>query len=158
MTADQIIQSLNLKPHPEGGYYRETYRGQAFIPGSNPRRVYSTAIYYLLVPNSVSKLHRITADETFHFYLGDPVTWVLLESQGHMRKVVLGKEIGRGQQLQLVIPAGTWFGGYLNEGGTYGLMGTTVAPGFEFEDFELGNRNDLIKTFPEAEKQIIRLT
>jgi uncharacterized protein len=158
MTADQVIQSLNLKPHPEGGYYRETYRGPAFIPSSHPRRVYSTAIYYLLVPNSVSKLHRIKADETFHFYLGDPVTWVLLEPQGNMRKVVLGKEIGRGQQLQLVIPAGTWFGGYLNEGGAYGLMGTTVAPGFEFEDFELGNRNDLIKTFPEAEKQIIRLT
>ncbi len=158
MTADQIIQSLHLKPHPEGGYYRETYKCATFIPHSNPRRVYSTAIYYLLVPGAVSKIHRITADEIFHFYLGDPVTWVLLEPRGNMRKVILGRDIGRGQQLQLAIPAGTWFGGYLSEGGSYGLMGTTVAPGFEFEDFELGVRSELLKAFAEAEKEIIRLT
>ncbi len=158
MTADQMIQSLNLQPHPEGGYYRETYRSAASIPGSHPRRVYSTAIYYLLVPGAVSKLHRIAADEVFHFYQGDPVTWVLLEPRGHMRKVVLGQGVGWGQQLQLVIPAGTWFGGYLNEGGAYGLMGTTVAPGFEFEDFELGDRTGLLRDFPGAEKEITRLT
>ncbi len=158
LTAEEIIRLLNLKPHPEGGYYRESYRSPVVVPGSHPARVYSTAIYYLLIPGSVSKMHRIKADETFHFYLGDPVTWVLLEPQGNMRKVVLGKDIGRGQQLQLVIPAGTWFGGYLNEGGAYGLMGTTVAPGFEFEDFELARRDDLLKVFPQAEKQIIQLT
>lgn len=158
MGAEEIIRSLDLKPHPEGGYYRESYRSAASIPGSNPRRVYSTAIYYLLVPGAVSKMHRLTADEVFHFYLGDPVTWVLLEPTGNWRKVVLGPDLGWGQQLQLVIPAGTWFGGFLNEGGNYALMGTTVAPGFEFEDFVVGRRDELLKAFPMAEKEIMKLT
>jgi predicted cupin superfamily sugar epimerase len=158
MTADQIIQSLNLKPHPEGGYYQETYRGPLPIPGFKPQRVFSTAIYYLLVPGSVSKMHRITSDEIFHFYLGDPVTWVLLGPNGVIQKIILGKGLEQGQQVQLVVPAGTWFGGYLNEGGSFALMGTTVAPGFEFEDFVLGAREKLLALFSHAADEIQRLT
>ncbi len=157
MTADEIINQLKLKPHPEGGYYRETYRSPD-IPGSNPRRAYSTAIYYLLVPGSVSKMHRLTADEVFHFYMGDPVTWILLSPEGNVKKIILGQDIKRGHQLQMVLSAGTWFGGFLNEGGQYALMGTTVAPGFEFKDFVLGKRDELLKAFPKAEKEIIGLT
>jgi uncharacterized protein len=158
MTADQIIQLLNLKPHPEGGYYRETYRGPSPIPGFKPQRVFSTAIYYLLVRDSVSKMHRLAADEIFHFYMGDPVTWVLFGPNGDMQKIVLGQGLEQGQLVQLVIPAGTWFGGYLNEGGSFALMGTTVAPGFEFEDFVLGGREKLLALFPQATEEIQRLT
>ncbi len=156
MTADQLIRLLDLKPHPEGGYYRETYRSFDAIPGSS--KVYSTAIYYMLVPGAVSKMHRLKADEVFHFYLGDPVTWVLLEPSKKVRKVVLGNVLESGQHPQMAVPAGTWFGGYLNEGGNFALMGTTVAPGFEFSDFELGKREELLKAFPNAEKEILSLT
>ncbi|HJT23058.1 MAG TPA: cupin domain-containing protein [bacterium] len=158
MTADDLIKLLGLKPHPEGGYYRESYRSSAPIPASNPQRVYSTAIYYMLVPGAVSKLHRLSADEVFHFYMGDPVTWVLLAPGGKVERIILGQDIKKGHLLQMVVPAGTWFGGYLNEGGKFALMGTTVAPGFEFEDFVLGKREELLKAFPRAEKEIFELT
>ena len=158
LTAEELIRSLDLKPHPEGGYYRETYRGPSLIPGHQPSRHYSTAIYYLLVPGAVSKMHRLASDEMFHFYQGDPVTWVLLEKGGQWKKAVLGPNLDRGQSVQLVIPAGTWFGGSLNEGGKFALMGTTVAPSFEFEDFHLGARADLLKAYPAAEAEILRLT
>ncbi|HVZ80451.1 MAG TPA: cupin domain-containing protein [bacterium] len=158
MTAEQLIHLLDLKPHPEGGYFCETYRGPSLIPGHQPSRHYSTAIYYMLVPGAVSKMHRLGSDEIFHFYLGDPVTWVLLENGGNWRKVVLGSDLGMGQTVQWVVPAGTWFGGYLKEGGRFALMGTTVAPGFDFEDFQLGSRDLLLKEFPGAEAEIMRLT
>ena len=135
MTSEEIIKLLGLMPHPEGGYYKETYRSSTRIPGES--RPHSTAIYYLLVPGSVSKMHRLRSDELFHFYIGDPVTWVLLESSKRVRKVTLGSQLDKGQVPQMIVPAGTWFGGIL-EGGSFALMGTTVAPGFEFEDFELG--------------------
>src|SRR6185503_21135887 len=148
MTSAEVIRSLDLKPHPEGGFYRESYRSSKTIPGLS--RAYSTGIYYLLVPGAVSKFHSLTSDEMFHFYLGDPVTWVLLHPGGKTEKVVLGNKLDRGHVLQLVIPAGTWFGGYLNDGGEWGLMGTTVAPGFDFADFAFGQKDDLLKAFPSA--------
>lgn len=158
VTAEELIRSLDLKPHPEGGYYRETYRGPSLIPGLDPPRAFSTAIYYLLVPGALSRMHRLASDEMFHFYLGDPVTWVLLEKGGNARKVVLGPNLEAGQSVQLLIPAGTWFGGTLNEGGKFALMGTTVAPGFDFADFHLASRDALLKEFPGAEAEILRLT
>jgi uncharacterized protein len=156
MTAEEMIRLLDLKPHPEGGYYKETYRSQGTIPSTN--RVYSTGIYYLLIPGVVSKLHRLTSDEMLHFYLGDPVAWILISPRGEVSQVILGNNLEQKQQLQMVVPAGTWFGGYLVLGGKYALMGTTVAPGFEFEDFELGKRDDLLAKFPKAEREILRLT
>lgn len=156
MTAEEIVQLLDLKPHPEGGFYRETYRSEQTIPGLN--RAYSTGIYYMLVPGTVSKLHSLMHDEMFHFYLGDPVTWVLLQSNGLVEKVVLGPDIAQGQKLQLLVKAGTWFGGYLNDGGKYGLMGTTVAPGFDFSDFVFGKKEKLLNAFPLMRDEIIRLT
>jgi hypothetical protein len=103
-------------------------------------------------------MHRLASDEMFHFHLGDPVTWILLKKGGNWRKVILGPNLKAGQTVQLLIPAGTWFGGYLDEGAKFALMGTTVAPGFEFEDFQLGNREELLKAFPRAEAEIFRLT
>jgi uncharacterized protein len=158
LTADELIKLLGLKPHPEGGYYLESYRSPGTIPGFTPPHTFSTAIYYLLAPGSVSKLHRLAADEVFHFYLGDPVTWALLGSGGTVKKITLGQKLKKGHQLQMMVPAGTWFGGYLNPGGNYALMGTTVAPGFEFRDFEIGKREELLKAFPRAEKEIFELT
>jgi predicted cupin superfamily sugar epimerase len=136
MTAQEIIRFLDLKRH----------------------QVFSTAIYYLLVPGAVSKMHRLKSDELFHFYLGDPVTWVLLEASKKLRKVVLGNQMQQGQHPQMLVKAGTWFGGSLNRDGQYALMGTTVAPGFEFEDFVLGKPEELLRDFPGAEKEILELT
>jgi uncharacterized protein len=158
LTADELIKFLGLKPHPEGGYYRESYRSPGTIPGFTPPRAFSTAIYYLLVQGSISKLHRLSADEIFHFYKGDPLTWVLLGPGGTLKKIILGQDLKKNHQPQMVVPAGTWFGGSLNPGGNYALMGTTVAPGFEFKDFEIGKREELLKAFPRAEKEIFELT
>src|SRR5690348_2628339 len=160
MSADELIKRLNLKPHPEGGYFSETYRSSGTIQSSSTGqkdRAFSTAIYYMLVEGSRSRFHRLSSDEVFHFYMGDPVTWVLLGMEG-AKKVVLGNDLKKGQQFQLVIPAGTWFGGYLNEGGKYALMGTTVAPGFDFADFVLAKREELLRLFPIAELDILKLS
>jgi len=164
VTAEQLIHLLDLKPHPEGGYYRETYRSDVTIPEGAlgfpyvGDRAASTAIYYMLVPGSVSKFHRLATDEVFHFLLGDPVTWVLLNPDGKMDERVMGSFPDRGHELQLVIPAGTWFAGSLTDGGLFALMGTTVAPGFDFKDFRLADRADLLAAYPQAEKHIVRLT
>jgi predicted cupin superfamily sugar epimerase len=158
MTSDEIVKLLDLKPHPEGGFYRETYRSPRNVPGTDPPRAYSTTILYLLVSGAVSKLHRIAGDEVFHFYLGDPVTWVLLKPGGKFEKVVLGSLLGQGQELQMLVPSGTWFGGYLSEGGLFTLMGTTVAPAFEFGDLAMGEREELLAQFPQAQAEILKLT
>jgi len=160
MTASQIIQLLDLRPHPEGGYYRETYRSPQIIlktSDGRPARPFSTCIYYLLDGKAVSKFHLLQSDEIFHFYAGDPVTWVLLGAGGKTEKPVMGS-LSEGHLAQLVIPAGTWFGGYLNVGGDYALMGTTVAPGFDFTDFELADQKKLLAEFPHYETEILKLT
>jgi uncharacterized protein len=164
MTAEQIIKLLGLKPHPEGGFFRETYRSEEGIPleglpeGYPGPRNFSTAIYYLLTPGTCSKMHRLATDEVFHFYLGDPVTWVLLYAGGDFEQVTMGSLIERGHRVQMTVPAGTWFGGALAEGGTFGLIGSTMAPGFDEEDFHLGERVELTGKWPKAAKEIERLT
>jgi len=141
----ELIAALDLKPHPEGGYYRETYRSDK-VAGEPPRAL-STAIYYLLVADTFSELHRLTADEIFHFYLGDTVEMLQLFEDGQAKIVKLGQNLAAGEQLQVVLPAGVWFGSRLVAGGTYALMGTTVAPGFDFADFERGSRAELLAKY-----------
>lgn len=141
----ELVASLALKPHPEGGYYRETYRSEKVL--GEPVRALSTAIYYLLVPDTFSELHRLTADEIFHFYLGDTVEMLQLFEDGSTKIVRLGQNLAAGEELQLVLPAGVWFGSRLVAGGNYALMGTTVAPGFEFADYERGEREALIARY-----------
>jgi predicted cupin superfamily sugar epimerase len=140
-----LIAALDLKPHPEGGYYRETYRSDKVA--GELRRALSTAIYYLLVADTFSELHRLTADEIFHFYLGDTVEMLQLFEDGQAKIVKLGQNLAAGEQLQVVLPAGVWFGSRLVAGGTYALMGTTVAPGFDFADYERGNRAELLAKY-----------
>ena len=152
--SDEIIRQLELKPHPEGGFYRETYRSGEKPPGG---KAASTAIYYLLVPGAVSHFHRLANDEIFHFYQGDVVEWFFLKKSAPPERHLLGP-IDKGGLPQLVVPAGTWFAGRLAGGGAYSLMGTTVAPGFEFSDFELGDRGALLRLFPESSDIIEQLS
>ena len=162
---EDLITILALQPLPrEGGCYRETYRAAEKIPaGALPPRYgasrsFCTAIYYLLTPDTISALHRVKSDEIFHFYLGDPVTMLQLHPDGRAETIILGQDVAAGQQVQAVVPAGVWQGAFLNEGGTFALMGCTAAPGFEFDDFELGERDELARAFPKEAEFVRRLT
>lgn len=160
--AERLVRALGLEPHPEGGYFRETWRSHltADLDGGRggPRgtRSFGTAIHYLLAGRDVSRLHRLKADEIFHLYAGGPLTIHILEKETGYRKVVLGPRVEAGQVFQAVIPAGCWFGASLFEDDSFALVGCTVAPGFDFEDFEMGARSALLASFPEHE-DIIRL-
>lgn len=159
----EIVRRLEMQPHPEGGYFKESYRAKGSIPGAallhrpEAGRAYSTAIYYLLPPEGRSRLHRMKSDEIFHFYLGGPMSLVKLMPDGSHESVRLGQELADGQQLQHLVEAGTWFGGFCEPGSPFSLVGCTVAPGFEFEDFELGERGALLRQFPAAGSLIEKL-
>jgi len=155
---DNLIQALNLLPHPEGGYYRETYRATGLIPVAegkgNTARSFSTAIYYLLTKGTKSKLHKIASDEIWHFYLGGPMTILQLGPEGQIVRTVLGTNLAEGQVLQHAIPAGWWFGCHPNPGVEFSLGGCTVAPGFEFSDLVFGDLETLVKDYPGATGEI----
>lgn len=154
--ARDIIRQLALKPlRGEGGYYRETWRG---LPADRQGRAAGTAIYYLLTPRTFSALHRLPFDEVYHFYLGEPVTMLLLYPGGFSAIVTLGPEITQGEQVQLVVPAGVWQGSRLRDGRGFALLGTTMAPGFDLQDLELGSRQQLLRGWPEQRQLITQLT
>lgn len=158
---EEICKRFDLVPHPEGGFYRETYRSQQFVPLSqndSTKRSASTAIYYLLTPVTFSELHSLTQDEIFHFYLGDTVEMLLLNPNGESQICKLGQNINESEHLQLVIKAGCIFGCRLASGGKFALMGTTVAPGFDFADYKQGKRQELLERYPEQTDMIIALT
>lgn len=160
----EIVKDLKLEPHPEGGFYREMFRDEGKIPKSalpgrfKGDRNYSTAIYYLLPQGTFSSLHRIPSDEVWHFYSGQSMTVVEITPDGRVIKTVLGQNLAQGEKLQSVVKAGNWFGAYPNAGTEYALVGCTVAPGFDFADFEKGDRTQLLKEFPQAREVIERLT
>ena len=165
MTAEEIIQLLNLEPHPEeGGFFVETYRsvGQVEAHGLPARyagpRYFGTAIYYLLTPETFSEMHRLQSDEVFHFYLGDPVEMLQLGPDGEGRVVMLGTDLATGMRPQVVVQRGVWQGARLAQGGSYALLGCTVAPGFEYVDYESGQREALIREYPQFETLIGALT
>ncbi len=179
LTAGEIIERLGLEPHPgEGGFFRETYRCAETIrsealPGRyRTRRAHSTAIYYLITSGLVSAMHRLASDEVFHFYLGDPVRMLHLYPDGSGRELLLGPDLDAGMRPQAVVPAGVWQGACLassawqgarlapegEDSASFALLGTTVAPGFEFEDFELGTRDDLMAAYPGYAEPIRALT
>lgn len=145
--AQQIIETYKLEPLPsEGGYYRETYRSGEVLSNDqlsnryNGERSLYTCIYYLLTPDSRSLIHRIKSDEIFHFYSGDEVEMLLLFPDGGGKLITLGSKLSEENNFQQIVRHGEWIGMRLIPGGEYALMGTTVSPGFEFEDFELGKR------------------
>src|SRR5580658_6703783 len=138
------IRKLGLEPHPEGGYYRQTYRADLVLEGL-PRqfsgaRAASTAIYFLLEGENFSAFHRLRSDEMWHFYLGETVVVHLIENDGRYSEVLLGNDPEAGEVLQAAVKAGCWFGSRVRDGVGFVLVGCTVAPGFEFEDFEMGKR------------------
>ena len=165
-SAEELIRFLHLEPLPgEGGWYREMYRSALQLPADvlAPRyrdaRAAGTAIYYLLTPDTVSAPHRLPTDEVFHFYLGDPVEMLQLgpNAADGGRIITLGSDILAGQQVQTVVPAGVWQGSLLRAGGAFALMGTTMAPGFDFADYEAADRDALIAAFPDFAERIDRL-
>ena len=165
LTADKIKSLLNLIPHPEeGGYYVETYRSPHHIPGDTlpegykDARPFTTAIYYLLTPDTFSAMHRLPTDEIFHFYLGDPVEMLQLLPDGSGRVVTLGSDILNGTHLQVTVMKGVWQGSRLLPGGQFALLGTTMSPGFERADYEPGMKDMLIKSYPRFRELISALT
>lgn len=167
MTAQEVIQMLDLKPLPEeGGYYRETYRSsdsgvatRASIKDNLiPKRIASTAIYYLVTPESFSALHRVKSDEIFHFYAGDAVEMLQINEAGEGQYITIGSNIVNGEVPQVLVEKGIWQGTRLKDGGRWALMGTTVAPGFEFDDYENGDREKLLQLFPQLREDIVRYT
>ncbi len=150
-----VAELYGLKEHPEGGYFRETYRASGVVPGTG--RSFSTAVYYLLAAGQRSRLHRLKSDELWHFYLGGPLAVAQLFPDGRTVTVLLGRDAAAGQRLQHAVPAGCWFGAYPAEGTEYSLVGCTVAPGFDFADLELGDRESLLKAFPAAVELIKKL-
>lgn len=164
LTAEQIRELLQMQPHPiEGGYFAETYRGvpnipQSLLPSYPGDRAISTAIYYLLTPETFSAMHRVRGDEMFHFYLGDAVEMLQLKADGSGEVILLGQDIAAGMRLQHNVPGGVWQGSRLRAGGKYALLGTTMAPGFEYEDYETGKRPELIARYPHFSPLITTLT
>ncbi len=151
-TAKDWIEKLGLQPHPEGGYFVETYRAVA----PKGERAASTGIYFLIETGNVSNFHRIDADEMWHFYAGDGLNVHMISPDGAYSVYRLGA--GEDQVFQAVVPAGYWFGAEVSDGGAYALVGCTVAPGFEFEGFELADRAALTALFPDHSEIIRRLT
>ncbi|KAL5572329.1 hypothetical protein UlMin_021926 [Ulmus minor] len=183
-TASEIVAKLNLNPHPEGGFYFETFRDDSILlsesqlpPEYKVDRAVSTCIYFLLPSGNVSKLHRIPCAETWHFYLGEPITVLELNKDGQVKLTCLGPDlVGGNQQPQYTVPPNVWFGAFptkdfsVSPDGTllkaaprdgerhYSLVGCTCAPAFQFQDFELAKCSELVSLFPHHEPLISLLT
>lgn len=164
-TAEELIRQLNLSPHPEGGYYRETYRSNGQISeeslpeNMSGSRNYATCIYFLLTTDKASAFHRINQDEIWHFYQGSPIRLHQISPEGAYQQIIIGPDLAKGHHLQYVVPATYWFAAEVMEGAAdYALAGCTVAPGFDFKDFVLPKREELIAQFPQHAAVITRLT
>lgn len=179
MTAQDYIHFLNLQPHPEGGYFAETYRSAELIPHKalpvrfTGTRSFGTAIYFLLESRHISALHRIQGDEIWHFYAGKPLEVFVINPDSTLTVIRLGNDVTKGEVFQAVVPAGCWFGSkpavvMAHTGGPavdsdrksadFSLVGCTVAPGFDFADFEMADRATLLAEFPQHRTVIELLT
>jgi uncharacterized protein len=148
LTAKQIQDLLRLEPlQPEGGYFAETYRSAL-----------SSAIYYMLTPDAFSAMHRLKGDELYHFYLGDPVEMLMLKPDGSAEALLLGQNVLSGMRVQHAVPGCTWQGSRLAPGGKFALMGTTMSPGFDPQDYEPGKREVLSAQYPAYAPLIAFLT
>lgn len=155
--ASEIIKLLALEPHPERGYYRQTYRAATTVEcrSHDGARAASTAIYFLISDDEpATYLHRLRSDEVFHLYDGGPLEIVRLFADGSWDVARLGMNLGEGERPQVMVPAGTWFGTILAPGASHCLVGCTVAPGFEFADFELADGPELAARYPEGADRI----
>ncbi len=166
MSAEFWIKSLQLLKHPEGGYYKETYRSPEQIDNSalperfNGSRSFSTGIYFLLNSSEFSAFHRIQSDEMWHFYSGSSLHVYVIDPSGKMKTLKLGSDYENGEVFQAVVQAGCWFASRVNDlrADAYSLVGCTVAPGFDFKDFEMADRSKLTQEFPQYKDLIESLT
>lgn len=159
MTAGEIKEVLGLVPHPrEGGWFVRTFESGEHVRAEAGERFAGTAIYYLLEQGTFSEMHRLKSDEVFHFYAGDAVEQIQLRPDGTGDRVVIGMDLKAGERPQVVVERGVWQGARLVEGGGWALMGCTVSPGFEFEDYEDCGAEDLVRGWPEFEEMIRGLT
>lgn len=154
--AEYFVNKLNLQPHPEGGYFAETYRsGETFPLPALPKqfngdRTISTAIYFLLEGHQFSAFHRIKSDELWHFYYGVPLLVYIIEPDGTLNILKIGNDLESGCNFQGTVEAGSWFASKPIKPDGFSLVGCTVAPGFDFADFELADE-ELIAEFPQHE-------
>lgn len=158
--ARNLIETLGLVPHPERGFYVETYRAAARVTSASNAgdRSASTAIYFLVTSDEpTTSLHRLKSDEVFHLYEGGPLEILQLRTDGSIVVARLGLDIDTGERPQVVVPAGTWFGTELGVGASHCLVGCTVAPGFEFADFDLAEGPELEARYPAAADRIRRM-
>lgn len=158
-----LIKQLNLAPHPEGGYFRKTYISDELINKNHlPERfagdrAFSTAIYFLLEQGDFSAFHRICSDECWHFYTGGTLNIYVIHQDGKLETIQLGNDINRGEVFQHVVPAGAWFASEPASGTGFSLVGCTVSPGFDFNDFEMAKAENLLSKYPEHAVLIERL-
>ena len=155
ITAEQLIQQYGLQSHPEGGWYKETYRSTETIPSNalpvrfSGDKVFSTAIYFLLEAGNFSAFHKIKSDECWHFYAGDPLLVYVIQHNGTLDIITLGNNVANGELFQYVVPANCWFASKPAPKSRFSLAGCTVSPGFDFADFELADVKTLSKTYPQ---------
>ncbi len=162
-TVRELVEKFQLVPHPEGGFYKEMYRSQEVIDkASLPDRFlgdrhFATAIYFLLEKNNFSAFHRIQSDECWHFYAGQTLHVHVIHLNGEYEKIALGNNINQGETFQAMVPAGSWFASETAPGSDFSFVGCTVAPGFDFADFELAKAEELTAAFPNFAVLIGRL-
>lgn len=164
ISAERIVDLLGMQPHPEGGWFVETWRAdEHVVPHALPARyegprAHGTSIYYLLTRDTFSAMHRLQSDEVWHHYRGASLELLLLHPGGRGETVRLGGDLEAGERPQLVVPRGTWQGARVAASGSWTLVGCTVSPGFAFDDFELGRRARLVDAYPSHTDTIRELT
>ncbi len=155
----ELVSAYGLEPHPEGGFFKETYRSaETMTTRGGVSRPVSTGILFLLPEGQKSRLHRIKSDELWHFHLGGALRLTQISPEGKVESFVLGPDIKKGHLLQHAVPARYWFGAEPEPGSGFCFVGCTVAPGFDFADFDLGSRTTLLARFPDARETILKLT
>ena len=163
-TADYWIKNLELKAHPEGGYYKETYRSPDLLPAGIVNKKYeserncSTSIFYLLKSGQISTFHRLKSDEIVHFYYGSYMMYYIINENGDLQKIKLGSNPENGEALQALMRGGSWFASYVESPKSFALIGCTVSPGFDFRDFEISDRAKMLALFPNHKDIIVKFT
>lgn len=161
-TVQAIVNRFGLRPHPEGGYFREVYRSEGIIPqtdlpGYPGDRNFCTSIYFLITSGNFSAFHRIRQDELWHFYSGTALHVHVIDPSGNYTCHTVGNKLDE-EEPQLVVKGGSWFASAVRDDNAYAFVGCTVAPGFDFQDFELADREGLTKLFPQHAAVIERFT
>ena len=163
ITPEFLIKKYALLQHPEGGWFKETYRSEELIEQTSlpvrfsGERVLSTAIFFLLESGNFSAFHRIKSDECWHFYAGSTLLIYIIQLNGSLEIIRLGNNIENGETFQYVVPANCWFASIPSTESAFSFVGCTVSPGFDFNDFELANKNSLVNDFPQHENIIASL-